>query len=376
MKIVIIGTFPPFRGGLAHFNTAMYDELSKNHEVSAINFRTQYPSFLFPGETQFEENTPPDSGFQNRRLSSINPLTWFRVGQFVGGETPDLVIMKFWMPFFAPAFGVIARIIKKISSSTTILVVLDNVLPHEQRFWDVPVTKFFLKSVDKFVSMSRSVERDLFKLKPVARNIFLAHPVYDIFGEGLNRSAAKEKLNIDPNTCLILYFGFIRTYKGIDWLIKAAQLVKKQTDQLFKILIVGESYIDTDKYFKLLSEFDVEDVVDLVIKFVPDNEVGVYFSAADTVVLPYKSATQSGIAQIAYHFNRSLIVTDVGGLSEIVPQHEAGIVVQPGIDEIAKGILRFLQMEDTKQMEDFIGQYKEKFSWEYFCHKMIKFSEK
>jgi len=369
----MIGTFPPYRGGIAHFNSALYRTLSENHIVTAYNFIVQYPSIIFPGKTQFEEGSPIHEIPSNRVLNSVNPLSWIKTGRKIGKQKPDLILFKYWMPFFAPAFGMVSRWIKRISPSTKILVILDNVIPHESKFWDIPATKYFFNVVDGYVAMSNSVKSDLLFLYPQAKVTTLAHPVYDIFGSSMDRTTAKRILGYNSTEKVILYFGFIRKYKGVDWLIRAADIIKNELSD-FKIIIVGESYIDTKPYTDLIKEFGLQDIVDLKIDFIPDSDVSTYFCASDLVVLPYKSATQSGIAQIAYHFNRSMVVTDVGGLAEIVPHGKAGLVVKPEVSEIANGIISYFQNYDQQEMETFVESYKENFSWEYFCDGLIRFS--
>ncbi len=371
MKIAIVGTFPPYRGGITHFNVTLFRTLQKEHDVKAYNFSVQYPVFLFPGKTQYEESANKDYDRYPRILNAVNPCNWKKVGRRIGKERPDLVIFKFWMPFFAPAFGSVAKKIKHVSPITKILVILDNVIPHEPKWWDLPVTKNFFKKVDHFIAMSNSVRDDLLSIFSDLTIPVVAHPIYDIFGNKIDREVAKSKLGYDQDEKIILYFGFIRKYKGVDWLIRAIQLLKARWTG-FQVIILGESYIDTKPYIELVESSGVKDIIDMQIRFVPDIEVSEYFCAADVVVLPYKSATQSGIAQIAFHFNRGLVVTDVGGLSEIVPDGKAGLVVDPNPEAIAIGLKAYFTDLNQEDVEAYIETYKSTFSWEYFCGQLLK----
>ncbi len=368
MKIVIVGTFPPFRGGIAHFYATLARELSGEHEVQAVNFTTQYPGPLFPGKTQYEAQEPA-SGFPNRRLlSSINPVTWIRTAIWIRKQQPDLIIFKYWMPFFGPAFGYLARRFKK-ESKTRIVVVCDNIIPHESRWFDLPATKYFFNAVDRFIVMSKSVESDLLSLYPDAEYQRTHHPLYNIFGSPVDMDTARRHLSLKSDK-IILFFGFVRGYKGLDVLIKSAARLEKELND-FQIVAAGDCYEDKAKYTDLVTECGVDDIVDLRLEFIPDQDVAHYFSAADVVVLPYKTATQSGIVPIAYHFNRPVIVTRVGGLPEIVKDGETGFLSGGEPDEIADSISKFYKKLSGIDFEANIESHKKRYSWREFAKVVI-----
>ncbi|MFQ6606604.1 MAG: glycosyltransferase [Fidelibacterota bacterium] len=360
MKYTLVGTFPPFRGGIAHFNVALAKALSEEHDVSAINFTTQYPQWLFPGKTQYEE----DSGtlpFPNKTLlSSINPWSWVKTGRAIVESNPDVVIFKYWLPFFAPAFGRVVRYIKK-RITPQILVICDNVIPHEKRPFDLQLTRYFFNVVDHFIVMSRTVEKDLLTLYPQASYRYTPHPLYNLFGAPLKKEIARERLGIKKEK-MILFFGLIRAYKGLDTLLKAAAELKDRLKD-FTVVVAGECYEDPSVYTSLVSALNIADVCDLRMRFIPDEEVKVYFSAADVVVLPYKSATQSGIVPIAYHFNCPVIVSNVGGLPEIVPHGKVGYVVRPTVEDFREAILKFYSEGRGALFREAIKGYKKRFSW-------------
>ena len=361
MNITMVGTFPPFRGGIADLNAALAGHLANRHHVNALNFTTQYPSLLFPGKTQVKERAGALQVSSDRILSSINPFSWRRTAVRIVRQKPDLVIFRNWMPFFAPAFGQVVRMVR-IQMHPIILAICDNILPHEQRPLDLRLTRYFLDKVDRFVVMSKSVENDLVSLYPNAKYRFSPHPIYDFFGEEIPKQEARKILGLDEEN-IVLFFGVIRKYKGLSLLIRAAQQLKKHLKD-FRVIAVGECYEGQGTYEKLITDLGVDDVFDLRAFFIPDREVGRYFSAADLVVLPYRSATQSGIVTIAYHFNRPVLVTNVGGLPEMVPHNKLGWVVEPNSDSLARGILDFFQSGSDDSFTRNFAAYKQKFSWD------------
>lgn len=372
MKIVFVGTFPPFRGGISNFYHTMAERLSKEHQVHAVNFTTQYPDLLFPGKSQFSETFTQISYQSERLLSSVNPLSWKKTANRIIELKPDLIIFKYWMPFFAPAFASVLKKAKK-KLDTQALVVCDNIIPHEGRPLDTAMTKRFFDNVDHFMVMSKSVENDLLSLYPNANYVYSPHPLYDLFGKELEKETTRNELEINEEK-LMLYFGLIRQYKGLDILIEAAKILKEKMTN-FKILAVGDCYDDPKMYHDLIKENDVGDVFDLRTEFVPDDKVSTYFSAADVVVLPYKDATQSGVVPVAYHFNTPVVVSDVGGLMEIVENDRTGYVVQPNATDIAQGILTYYEKKDSIDFPKEIEKYKTRFSWEEFLNKMITLVE-
>ena len=363
MKISILSAAYPFRGGIANFAALLYKELVKENDVKVFTFTRQYPSLLFPGKTQLETDKSALAIPSERVLDSINPLSWIKTGNLIKKERPDYLIIKYWMPFFAPAFGKIARIVKS-NGHTKIVAVCHNIVPHETKPGDITFTKYFFNSVDKFVILSHTVENDLKQIKPSADYSVLYHPVYSHFGELVDRQTALNKLNISDKKNL-LFFGFIREYKGLDILIKACALLKDKLD--FNLLIAGEFYSDEEKYKDLIKKNNLESQIHLFNDFIPSDDVKYYFSASDVVVLPYRSATQSGIVQAAYNFYKPVIATRVGGLSEIVKHEENGLLVEPENPEaLAEAIIDYFKSQKEVIFTSKIREFQELFSWERF----------
>lgn len=370
MKITIVSAAYPFRGGIAHFTGQLYNELIKSHNVNVITFKRQYPAILFPGKTQYE--TDPDAEKINSEIliDSINPINWLSVGKKIKKDSPDHLIFCYWLPFFAPCFATIARIVKG-NKKTKISVINHNVLPHEKRPGDIAFTKYFFKFVDFFISLSTSVVNDLSKVKKDAKNILLYHPVYTKFGEVLDKSEARKILNLKTEKVL-LFFGFIRNYKGLDVLLKAVALLKNKID--FTLLIAGEFYEDETKYLNLIDELKINDYIKIYKEFIPNSEVKNYFSAADVVVLPYKDATQSGIIQVANNFYKPVIATNVGGLPEVIEEGVTGNLVEVNNPEkLAESILSYFAENKESIYTENIKRNLEKLSWGYFSEQMNNF---
>lgn len=370
-KIIIIGSAYPFRGGLAAYNERLAREYIKNgDDVVIYTFTLQYPSFLFPGKSQYSESPAPTDIKIIRIVNSINPLNWIKVGNRIKKQKPDLVIIKFWIPFMAPCFGTIARRIKK-NYFTKIISIVDNIIPHEKRVGDRILASYFVQAVHGFVAMSKSVMEDikLFnKTKPV---LFCPHPLYDHFGEIIPKEKAICNLKLDTNYKYILFFGFIRDYKGLDLLLKSfAKLSIK--NKSIKLIVAGEFYTDSKPYFDLIKINQLDEFVIMHNNFIPDEKVADYFCASDIVVQPYKNATQSGVTQIAYHFNKPMIVTDVGGLAEIIPDGKVGYVVKPDSEKLAEVIFKFFDLNKEKEFLEAASVEKDKYSWT----NMIKTIEK
>ncbi len=361
-RVVIIGPAHPLRGGLATYNERLAREyINRGDEVILYTFRLQYPEFLFPGKTQFSTEPAPAGIPVKIAINSVNPFNWIRTGREIKKRNPDLVIVKFWIPFMAPCFGTICRIIRR-NRHSRIISILDNIIPHEKRIGDKPLAKYWVNSVDGFVAMSESVLKDLDQFDTTKPKRFCYHPLYDNFGEPLAREEALKKLNLDPGFRYILFFGFIRDYKGLDLLLNAfAGLGIKE--MRLKLLVAGEFYTDPRPYANLVRDLNLSENVILSNDFIPDSEVVNYFCASDIVVQPYKSATQSGVTQIAYHFNKPMIITDVGGLAEIVPDGKVGYVVKPDPPEIADAILRFYKENKEKEFSANAAVEKQKYSW-------------
>lgn len=363
MKITLIGPAYPFRGGIAHFTGLLYRYLSRNHSVEVVTFSRQYPSILFPGQTQRETDGEGLAIPTKRMIDSINPLTWVRTGRHIARESPDLVIFMYWLPFFAPAYASIASRVKR-GSGARVLFLCHNIIPHEKRIGDRLLTRRAFRHADTFIVQSREVERDLLSILPSARYRMLPHPIYEIFGNAVPKDEARARLRLDHSK-IILFFGFIRPYKGLETLLRAMPDIRKRID--LHCLVVGESYEDITPYRQLIREGNYESAVTLVQQYVPAEDVRLYFSAADCVVLPYRSATQSGIVQIAYQFSKPAIVTDVGGLSEIVLDNQTGFVVPPdNPSALASAVIRFYEEHREEEFVRNIGPEREKYRWDHF----------
>lgn len=363
MNIIIVGTAYPLRGGIAHYNALLYHELCKSHNVQIITFKRQYPSLLFPGKTQAETGGELLRTPGQPLIDSINPYNWFVVGREIGARKPDLIIFKYWLPFFGPCFGTIARIAKR-GTNTKVLFICDNVIPHEKRPGDTAFTRYAFNAGDVFIVQSDVVEHDLLRFLPGATFKKVAHPVYNIFGTAIDQQDARRQLGIAAKR-IILFFGYIRRYKGLHVLLEAMGMLK---DTGVKLLAVGECYDDEQLYRTQIEKLQLQDTVTLHTDYVPNDRVGVYFSAADAVVLPYTSATQSGIAQIAYNFNKPVIATRVGGLAEVVIDGKTGIVFPPGDPkELVDAIKRFYAL-DIHALQENIEQEKNKYTWEAMAH--------
>lgn len=362
--IVIVGPAHPLRGGLATYNERLARELQQNNKVTLLTFSLQYPNFLFPGQSQFSDDPKPEDLHIDIALNSVNPLNWISVGLKYKRLKPDVIIFRYWMPFFGPCFGTFARIVKA-NKHTQILAITDNIIPHERRFFDTPFSKYFLPVLDGAVAMSKKVLQDLreFPLrKPVAETGYHAHPLYDNFGAMAQRNEACEALGLDPNFRYVLFFGFIRHYKGLDLLLEAMALIPKTLSDV-KLLVAGEYYEDEAPYNELIAEKGLADKVILHTKFIPNDDVRLYFSVSDLVAQPYRNATQSGVSQIAYHFELPMIITNVGGLSELVPHGEAGWVCEPTPQALAASIVAMYETGRLETIHINIKELKKQFSW-------------
>ncbi len=363
MKIILLGTASPYRGGLASFNERLIGEFLKNgHEAEIFTFTLQYPTFLFPGTTQLADSRASSEIKIKRRVNSVNPLNWKKVGREIKRLSPDILIIKYWMPFMAPCFGTIAKIAKQ-NNKTKVICIADNIIPHERKFYDNLFTNYFIKQVDAFVVMSESVLADLKKFdhkKPVVLN---PHPVFDNFGEKISKDQALKNLHLSPLKNYILFFGFIRNYKGLDLLLNAFANERLRNLNL-QLIIAGEYYTDEKQYLQLINDLKLNDHIIQFNKFIPDKDVKNYFCAADLVVQPYKHATQSGVTQIAYHFEVPMIVTNVGGLAEIVPDKKVGYVVDQSPAEIASAIIDFYSSTRKSIFIANIKEEKKRFGWD------------
>lgn len=365
MKIIILGTAYPYRGGLAAYNERIAREFqNEGHEVEVVTFKLQYPGFLFPGKTQYSESAPPQDLNITRMMNSVNPLNWISVGRKLRKRKADFLIIKFWLPFMAPCLGTIARIVSG-NGHTKVISILDNIIPHEKRPGDRLFASYFAGAVDGFIAMSKSVLEDLNVFDRKKPRLFSPHPLYDNFGEPVSRQEAMKHLNLNPDFSYILFFGIIRNYKGLDVLLRAFADERVDKSRI-KLLVAGEYYNNGEQYSALEKELRLDGNIEWHTHFIPDEEVRYYFSAADVVVQPYKSATQSGVTQIAYHFEKPMIVTNVGGLPEIVPDGKVGYVVEPEPKSVADGIVKFFD-GDAGRFAEGIRDEKKKYSWSTMC---------
>ena len=372
MKIAILSCFHPYRGGIAQFNASIFNELSKSHDVRAFNFKRQYPEFLFPGKTQYvSENDTAVPVESVALLDTANPFSYVRTAKEIRKWGPDILIMRYWMPYFGPSLGYVAR---HMDPQCKVIPILDNVIPHETRFFDKAFTKYFLKGGDAFVTMCDEVDSDLKKFLPDAKSIILPHPLYTHFGEKMDRSEARRRLGLDERKKTILFFGLIRKYKGLDILLESFNELPDD----YQLVIAGEPYGSFEPYQKLIDGCKGKDRIHLFPEYIGDKDVKLYFSAADVTVLPYRSATQSGISSISYHFEVPMIVTDVGGLKETVGDRGTGLLAKaPEPRAVLEEILRFFNDELIKEtcIEN-IRKEKQRLSWHRFCENLLAFAEK
>lgn len=363
-KIVILGPAHPLRGGIAAFNERLAKQFQEEgNDVTIYSFSLQYPDFLFPGTTQYSSEPTPAHLNIHTRINSINPLNWIAVGNEIKNLKPDLVVVRYWLPLMGPALGTILRRIKK-NKFSKIICIADNVVPHEKRMGDHAFTKYFIKSVDAFITMSDKVLTDLRSFTQTKPAQLEPHPLYDHFGSIISKEEARNHLQINKNEFIFLFFGFIRKYKGLDMLLEAvAQLknLKPQTSN-FKLLIAGEFYEDRKSYDDLIEKLGIKNDLILKTEFIADSEVKYYLCAADAVVQPYRNATQSGVTPLAYHFEVPMIVTNVGGLPANVPHGKSGLVCEPTVDSIAEAMQSFLQT-GTQQYLPLLREEKQKYAW-------------
>ncbi|MBP6978522.1 MAG: glycosyltransferase [Bacteroidales bacterium] len=361
-KIVIIGPAYPLRGGLATFNERLARELlNQGHEAILYTFSLQYPGFLFPGKTQLSGDPRPEGLDIRERINSIHPLNWLKVGREISRIRPTLVIIRYWMPFMGPCLGTIARIIRR-NRISRIITLADNIIPHERRFFDRWLTTYYLKSSDGFLFMSRAVMNDLDHFPVKGPRKYCPHPLYDTYGDPIDKNTARKALSLDDNCLYLLFFGFIRDYKGLDILLHALAEERLKTLPI-RLIIAGEYYTDRKPYEQLIDQLQIRDKVIAFNDFIPNAEVAKFFCAADLIVQPYKSATQSGVTQIAYHFNKPMVITNVGGLAEMVPDGRAGYVVNPDPRELAGAIADYVEHDRERDFSSWIEKEKKKYSW-------------
>ena len=368
MRIAILSSFYPLRGGISQFNASLLEGLGKCADTRAFSFSRQYPDFLFPGKTQYV--TPEDDAAPVQAeaiLDTANPLNWPKAARKIREWKPDLLVMKYWMSWFAPSLGYVAR-----HAGCRSIAVLDNVIPHEAHWFDQPLTRYFLNGCTGFVSMSESVQQDLLRLRSDAPHILLPHPLYSHFGPKMPREEAAAALGIDPGKKTLLFFGLIREYKGLDILLEAF----RDLPEGYQLVVAGEPYGSFDKYQHLIDTLPGKERIALFPDYIRDAEVKKFFSVADLAVLPYRSATQSGISAIAYHFDVPMVVTDVGGLKGTIGDSGTGIVAPEATPQAVRtAILDFFGTPSLREnCLEAIGKEKQRLSWDHFSRQLLDFA--
>ena len=362
-RIVVIGPAWPLRGGLATFDQRLAKEFSnEKDQCTLVSFSLQYPSFLFPGKTQYSSDPPPEDLTIHSLINSINPVNWIQVGRQIRRWKPDMIVVRYWLPFMGPALGTILRRARK-NSHTRIICIADNVVPHERRPGDASFTRYFLKSCDAFITMSEKVLLDLKTFEPNKPALMVRHPLYDNFGPIIPKKVARERLGLRPDERIILFFGFIRAYKGLDLLLEAMADERIRASSI-KLLIAGEFYEDEKLYQKIIQDKHLENSILQHTRFIPDSEVAYYLCAGDCVVQPYRAATQSGVTPLAYHFEKPMIVSNVGGLPSLVPDQKVGLVCAPEPAAIADAILRFYELGEDYFIPH-LRTEKQKYAWSH-----------
>lgn len=374
MKIIILGPAYPYRGGIAAFDERLAHQfLAEGHEVELCTFTLQYPDFLFPGKTQYSTDPAPEKLKIVRRMNSCNPFNWIKVGRELARKEADMLVVAFWLPFMSPCLGTISRIVRR-NHKTRVVAVLHNLIPHEARIGDRQFARYLCSSVDAFLALSKSVLQEIDIFNNEKPRLFYPHPLYDHFGEFVTKAEACKKIGLDESKKYLLFFGLIRDYKGLDWLLEAFAKSDVAKTGNVRLVVAGEFYTDGERYHKLAQTLGIEQDIDWHTEFVPDSEVRYYFCASDLIVQPYKSATQSGVTQIAYHFEKPMLVTAVGGLPETVPHGKVGYSVSPDIDSIAAALKDFC--EKTPDFSEGIREEKQKYSWQVMCQKLQELCRK
>lgn len=367
--IVIVGPAHPLRGGIAAFNERLAMALQADgHKVTIYTFSYQYPNFLFPGKTQYSTDPAPQNLNIQVKVHSINPFNWYKIGKEIKELAPDQLILRFWIPFMAPCLGKIGRIVKK-NKKTRITGLLDNIIPHEKRLGDVSLTKYFTAICDDFMSMSHQVTEELkqFSNKPCR---YSPHPVYDHYGNVVSKVEAAKKLGLDAEMKYLLFFGLVRKYKGLDLLIESFARSEK-AKQNYKLIIAGEFYDNPTSYLEQIKNLEIEEQVIVHNQYIPDDQIKYYFSIADLITQTYRTATQSGISQLAFHFEKPMLVTSVGGLGEIVIDGKTGYVTEANVDSITSQLNRFISEKDNINYLPAIQEEKKKYTWKAFIETLL-----
>lgn len=374
-KVLIVGPAFPLRGGLATYNQRLARAFKEEgYEVEILTFKLQYPKFLFPGKTQLSTAEKPLELDINVAMNSVSPLNWIKVGNKYKNKKYNYAIFRYWMPFMAPCLGTIARRI--VSNKHTIcLAITDNIIPHEKRVGDEQLTKYFVKSMDGFLTMSKSVLQDLKEFDKSKPKVYNPHPLYDDFGPLVDKNEAKKELKLESDASYILFFGFIRDYKGLDLLLESFATCNFGSKKV-KLLIAGEYYTNKEKYLNLIKELNLTNKVELHTDFIPDSRVPLYFSACDLVAQTYKSATQSGVTQIAYYYEKPMLVTNVGGLSELVPNEKVGYVCALDKSDISSKLENYFNESKEAEFANNMKTEKQRFSWSSLVNNLLNLVNK
>ena len=362
-KIIIIGPAHPLRGGLASYDERLAKEfIDEGFDTTIYTFSYQYPGFLFPGTTQYSSEPAPENIPIEVKINSINPFNWIAVGNELKKIKPDIIVVRYWLPFMGPCLGTILRRVKK-NQHTKVICIADNIFPHEKRPGDKIFTKYFLKPVDGFITMSQKVLSDLHQFAKDKPAQFVPHPLYDNFGEIVSKKEARNKLGMNMEDNIILFFGFIRKYKGLDILLRAMKILAPTGNAPhLKLLIAGEFYEDEKNYEELLNDPEIKDSLILHTHFIPDSNVKYYLCAVDCVIQPYRTATQSGVTPLAYHFEKPMIVTNVGGLPSLVPDKKVGLIAEPNAASIAEKIIKYFELGEDYFLP-YLREEKKKYIW-------------
>lgn len=368
-KIFIIGPAYPLRGGPAQFNENLCAELNKaGHDAQIISYSLQYPNFLFPGSSQFEKSGKAPDGIKIHTLiNTVNPFNWLKVARFIKKEKPDFILFRYWLPFFGPSLGTIGRLVR---SKTKVLALTDNIIPHEKRFGDKPFTNYFVNSCHGFIAMSKTVLNDISKFTANQNKAYSPHPMYETYGASVSMEEARKKLNLNANDKIILFFGLIRHYKGLDILMEAMAHpeIKKQN---IKLLIAGEFYEDKQPYLDLIQKYKLQDQILLHDKFISNEDVRYYFCASNLVAQTYRNATNSGVTMIGYFYEKPMLVTNVGGLAEIVSNEKCGYVVETSVPEISENIITYFSQNKETEFTQNVRLEKKKYEWNEFIRVLM-----
>jgi glycosyltransferase involved in cell wall biosynthesis len=369
LKIFIIGPAYPLRGGPAQFNENLCAELVKaGHNAQIISYSLQYPNFLFPGSTQYEASGEAPKGIKiHTMINTVNPFNWVKVARFIRKEKPDFILFRYWLPFFGPSLGTIARLAK---SKTKVLALTDNVIPHEKRLGDKPFTKYFIKGCDGFIAMSKKVLNDISKFSDTENKAYSPHPMYETYGEPVTIAEARKKLGLADQDKIVLFFGLIRHYKGLDILMEAMADPEIKNRNI-KLLVAGEFYEDKTPYLNLIKQKGLENQLILHDKFIPNEDVRYYFCASNLVAQTYRNATNSGVTMVGYFYGKPMLVTNVGGLGEIVPDGKCGYVVENSVAVISQKILDYFDHNREAAFKQNVLVEKKKYEWPEFINTLL-----